>query len=560
MQKQPLNAVEEDCPRSEITKQPILAWRSTRDTLDGLSAPVKRVINAIKTYISETQSAIWYHNENCDSMSLFGGRHLHIITFVDNNLDGSNRQLYNNTRYRNLRKILVEHEGYMKSQQVRDLQKLCQHLSCPPRMYMGSRDHTVGKLMQHITPSAVDYNVCISDIENYDENPEAVAGNSEWNLDPIETITSTNDPWAPVIDVWNEPVENVWSQTVAIAEKGHSELLNVKRTFQDKVIDICKFLTAKFNVDSHEQLSLKIADLPDADPIKLRWNTLQHRPGIAAKIASVAQQNKTEHFNHPLETLIDHFMTTADHSQYTSMKNSLNIWFRWCHSQSIDPAELLWEIAVVFDRILPKRNCLSFIGRSNAGKTVIISQPLCEIARYVGRVCNVNVANQFAWQDCVNVRLISIEEALFAPEQLDKFKQIAGGETCTADKKFFAPVNICRTPVILTANHYPWRNATDQRQPLQNRMFLHEVQPTDWLVNMTKPLHPGIYKFLFAAARRIWQEKIPIIFIPFTLDVKDLQLEIEQWSPPETFPFAEDDDDDEPLTKKQQIVTECDFE
>ena len=68
------------------------------------------------------------------------------------------------------------------------------------------------------------------------------------------------------------------------------------------------------------------------------------------------------------------------------------------------------------DRLLSKHNCISFIGKSNAGKTVIMVQPLMDIARYVGKVSNVNVASTFAWQGCVNVRLISIEEALFAPE------------------------------------------------------------------------------------------------------------------------------------------------
>lgn len=57
-------------------------------------------------------------------MSPFGSRHLHDITFVDNNLDGTNKVLYNNQKYRTLRRILADHEGYIKRQQVKDLNKL----------------------------------------------------------------------------------------------------------------------------------------------------------------------------------------------------------------------------------------------------------------------------------------------------------------------------------------------------------------------------------------------------------------------------------------------------
>jgi len=74
--------IEEDCPCpcNQITRQPIIAWQSTR-AIQGLSSDVKQLLNAIKSYISESQSAIWYHNANCDAMSMFGGRHLHVVTF-----------------------------------------------------------------------------------------------------------------------------------------------------------------------------------------------------------------------------------------------------------------------------------------------------------------------------------------------------------------------------------------------------------------------------------------------------------------------------------------------
>jgi len=217
------------------------------------------------------------------------------------------------------------------------------------------------------------------------------------------------------------------------------------------------------------------------------------------------------------------------------------------------------------DKVLQKRNCLTIIGASNAGKTVVVAQPLIDIARYVGRVSNVNIGSSFAWQDCVNVRIISIEEALFAPEQLDKFKQISGGEECVVDKKFSAAVTVPRTPVILTANNDPWRTAPEQRSALLNRTFYHSVIACDWLKYMTKPLNPAIYHFLLAYAQRTWQGTIPTVYIPFTFDLEELLEDIKNWTPPKLdIPSFDNLDDsseiEEPAAKKQCLVTTCEFD
>jgi len=233
---------------------------------------------------------MWYHNANCDAMSLFGGRHVHLITLVDDNFDGTSKSLYNNNKYRSLRKLLIENEGYMKSQQVRDLNKLCQHLSCPPRIYMGSIEATISRIMQQITPvTNIDYNTCITELPAFDLTDDAASTNSEWNLDTLKPIQST-DPLSTAANAWDEAPSNTWSDTVELTRKAESTLMNVKETFQDKIISVCKYLCKCFNVDSHEQLSLKIAELPDDDIVKQGWNTLQHRPGIANKIASESQK------------------------------------------------------------------------------------------------------------------------------------------------------------------------------------------------------------------------------------------------------------------------------
>lgn len=85
----------------------------------------------------------------------------------------------------------------MKSQQVRDTSRLCQHLCCPPRVYMGSRDLPIGKLMRSIQLDVtVPYNTCVSDLPPDSDAFEEQTVGSEWDLDPIAVVTHT--------DLWEE--------------------------------------------------------------------------------------------------------------------------------------------------------------------------------------------------------------------------------------------------------------------------------------------------------------------------------------------------------------------
>ena len=77
--------------------------------------------------------------------------------------------------------------------------------------------------------------------------------------------------------------------------------------------------------------------------------------------------------------------------------------------------------------------------------------------------------------DCVNVRLISIDEALTAPEAIEKFKNVAGGENTLIEEKHEASMTIARTPLIFTANRPLWQGAKDQVTAIHNGSFCHRV-------------------------------------------------------------------------------------
>ena len=68
------------------------------------------------------------------------------------------------------------------------------------------------------------------------------------------------------------------------------------------------------------------------------------------------------------------------------------------------------------------------------------------LARCMDIISNGNASSAFGWMDCVNVRLISIEEALMAREAIEKFKNVAGGENTLIEVKHEASIYIFISP------------------------------------------------------------------------------------------------------------------
>jgi len=126
--------------------------------------------------------------------------------------------------------------------------------------------------------------------------------------------------------------------------------------------------------------------------------------------------------------ICDRFMSSASPNDpvLLSIDNSIKVFWNWCRVQNIPPGKLFWEIAAIMDKVILKSNTLIVIAASSAGR--LINNPLVMLARFVGRISNSNASSASAWMDCLNVRLISIDEALMSPEAIEKFKNVVGGE------------------------------------------------------------------------------------------------------------------------------------
>ena len=94
--------------------------------------------------------------------------------------------------------------------------------------------------------------------------------------------------------------------------------------------------------------------------------------------------------------------------------------------QNIPSDQLFWETATIVDKVKLKRNTLIVIEASSAGKIRVTTNPLVMLDRFVGRIFNRIASSAFAWMDYVNVRLVSIDEAVVAPGAIEKFKNRCG--------------------------------------------------------------------------------------------------------------------------------------
>ena len=162
----------------------------------------------------------------------------------------------------------------------------------------------------------------------------------------------------------------------------------------------------------------------------MRWKTLQHRSGFQNVADGINHEASTsmKYFNMSFGELCDKFMSSASTNDPDLLKivNTIEVFWNWCRLQNIPPGQLFWETAAIVYKVKLKTNTLIVIGASSSGKTRVTNNPLVMLARFVGRISNSNASPAFAWMDCVNVRLVSIDEALMAPEAIEKFRKRCG--------------------------------------------------------------------------------------------------------------------------------------
>nr|QTE03800.1 MAG: nonstructural protein [Phylloscopus inornatus ambidensovirus] len=114
--------------------------------------------------------------------------------------------------------------------------------------------------------------------------------------------------------------------------------------------------------------------------------------------------------------------------------------------------DFLQNLYYVCERVKPKFNTIVVKSPMSAGKNWFWDMIFCFYWNK-GQMGNPNKFNRFAYQCCVNRRIVLWNEPNYASEETEKLKMLLGGDTMTAQIKNQPDGHVARVPVIVLTNN-----------------------------------------------------------------------------------------------------------
>lgn len=185
-------------------------------------------------------------------------------------------------------------------------------------------------------------------------------------------------------------------------------------------------------------------------------------------------------------------------AEYIDRKNecmtpheSAELMLRWCEYQNIKPSKFAENILEVMDHKKRKQNTLIFQGLPNSGKT-FIANSISKACIFYGAVSQGTAGYAFMWQDCINKRVIIINEPFFDLCMIESLKTVLEGTGTFVHKKNTGDEYLCPTPVIITTNNDVWCQAPSAKDAIITRThtWYNNLKPCPFLKDVTKDLHP----------------------------------------------------------------------
>lgn len=179
-------------------------------------------------------------------------------------------------------------------------------------------------------------------------------------------------------------------------------------------------------------------------------------------------------FRELLDQSREYFLSHAD--DYIEPLVCEQLLYHWFYSNGLDPQKFIAELYGVLSGASGKHNTFYVQGLPNAGKTFLFSLPIEAIMTTVGRIVTINTGDRFVFENCVNQRLISIEECAIPPQHIEEMKKLMGGEHLQIDVKNQREGGaVTKTPVICSSNSAPWALVMGQEEALKARMYYYQV-------------------------------------------------------------------------------------
>lgn len=163
-------------------------------------------------------------------------------------------------------------------------------------------------------------------------------------------------------------------------------------------------------------------------------------------------------------------------------------WLKW---QGLDPQLFVENIICLMNRNKRKLNTIIMKGPPNSGKT-FIAKSIEKACIFYGEINQAIAGYGFMWQDCVNKRVIVINEPCFDNCMIEQLKVVLEGTGTFVHKKNSSDEYLRPTPVIITTNTDVWVMALSAKDAIISRCLAiyDKLKSAPMLKKVRKDLHP----------------------------------------------------------------------
>lgn len=487
----------ENATMETIYQKKVIKWTTKQEVLNALEPANKAICNSLKAFLGKQLSAIFYHNANEDLCATYGGAHLHICIESEKTAAGKYRRLFDIGAYKTLKAKVYSAGGYMKSQGIKHLDGAIKHFNTKPRIFMGTNNVTYFKVIKQVMAPPVPGENIVAFSECLDTDDIEV----EETEDVQREFSGFEDLDKEVIHGAMKRVNSGWEEQdiVSLAPVSKKPLI-IAETEKEKYAKVTKMLCLRWNAfnipDMYKAMASVIA-IDEEKPFITLWNKLALKAYTKSNIDLIRNNTEAEYIYKPFQCLINEYVyrpTPTD--EYETAERSYEYMISWLEEQGIPVNEWVREVFDIMDRKREKINSMCMIGGSNSGKTTMFAMPLRTLARFCGTIGNRGANSDFVYQECVNKRVIGIDECVLQPNLMEDMKLLLGGEIMTVNVKFAGHSIIQRTPCLLTGNKDLWDLDQSQATPFKNRMLYYKVHPIEELVEIRKKMNPKMWWYL----------------------------------------------------------------
>lgn len=495
---------EEGTPET-VYKRAVLKWTSKQDVLNAMGQEEKKICNSVKALCGAHPVAVWFHNSGPTDFSCVkrkGGPHLHIIMKSEVTSAGHYRPLNNITRVKTLRKTCEEVGGYLSQSGVKYLDRLIYYLL--QRIFLGTSCGPVFREVNKCLNDPAKADKIVEDMWSVLENDTDVVGDDEeceWtgfeegDSPQVQVQSGFRDDGCSAPPVKKRRIDDI---DVNMPENDKAVTLEVKDS--EKLCEVTEKLCLIMNAYNMKELHEAFGklDLKSEKNRRLKsiWRRLQLKYQVERWVKIAKNSLEGEYMHLSFNALIGKYCERVQlDDQYESPKQSYLNFVEWMGDQNLDPLTFINIIWEVMDRHKQKKNSICMVGPPNSGKTQMFQMPLCAIAKFVGRLLSRSGVSEFKFQEMLNKRLISIDECILDPRNIEEMKQLLGGEELTANVKKEDGALVKRTPCILTGNKEPWVLDVSAAAPFMTRMHYYTVKPVPGL-EAVKRMSPKMYWYL----------------------------------------------------------------